>query len=195
MIHTQTIIKKGIKGLTGLLLITLFQAYPMNDQKILLNLKPIITEDSNPLHFCILTGKINKLRQLLQNEENPNTPTKEGKSPLQLAIEKNNFEMVKALVLAGASLKKIIRYDNNDITPETFAQLLQKTTSKFDKQIVIYLQLIGRVNKLSGSTEDFNEFLEFLNKYEKTKKIHYSNFMFEYLLHTGACTRLKDYFF
>jgi ankyrin repeat protein len=74
------------------------------------------TGGSTPLHIAAASTDVALVELLCRHRANPNVVRKDGLSPLALAVQGDNVDVVKALVAAGADLRQ--RYDPTTLVPD-----------------------------------------------------------------------------
>lgn len=60
-----------------------------------------------PLHDAVAKGIVEIVRVLVDNTRNINLPSKEGLTPLDVAVQTGNFECAELLITHGASVVAI----------------------------------------------------------------------------------------
>lgn len=155
------------KIIIALLFITVFSNYSMDkenvEKKFKIIEKSLNDDDGNTiLHTCVLNENINNLKLYITYDAEPNVVNKKGETPLQLALEKHNFDIVKTLVHAGASLKNMITYQNKSFTSLEFAKNLLGT------EITSYEELEKNIQKRETTIQTTEKQIERLAS--KTQK-------------------------
>ncbi|GFQ77336.1 hypothetical protein TNCT_578431 [Trichonephila clavata] len=134
------------------------------------------------LHFSILYSKKEVLAYLIKNGANVNDPY-DGLTPLQLAVQNNDFEMVEVLIKNGAEIDA-----ESDSKPTSLCLAVRNNNKEIVKILLKYGADINAKKSLPLSTAivfGLNSIAEILLDNEKID-IHYCGIDGNSLLHIAA---------
>ena len=114
----------------------------VENQSITEVLKPAFINKHHLLHLAVEKNSTVSLQSLLQFRPKIDVFDNDGKTPVEIAIQNENHELVRFLVENGASLKK------NKMDSETFSIILQTKTKNLDVSWISDENVCSRITKV-----------------------------------------------